>query len=155
MKYQPYNAQNFKTIPQIAALPEELVKSIEVVAQVLPFKTNNYVVDNLIDWSNIPDDPMFILTFPQKGMLIPEHYRQVEEALENSDMDALKQLVENIRQGLNPHPAGQMQHNTPIWQGARLEGSQHKYRETVVFFPSRGQMCHAFCTFCFRWPQFT
>ena len=32
---------------------------------------------------------------------------------------------------------------------------QHKYKETVLFFPSQGQTCHAYCTFCFRWPQFT
>jgi len=25
----------------------------------------------------------------------------------------------------------------------------------VLFFPSQGQTCHAYCTFCFRWPQFT
>ena len=31
---------------------------------------------------------------------------------------------------------------------------QHKYRETVLFFPSNGQTCHAYCTYCFRWPQF-
>jgi L-lysine 2,3-aminomutase len=31
---------------------------------------------------------------------------------------------------------------------------QHKYRETVLFFPSEGQTCHAYCSFCFRWPQF-
>jgi L-lysine 2,3-aminomutase len=31
---------------------------------------------------------------------------------------------------------------------------QHKYRETVLFFPSHGQTCHAYCTFCFRWAQF-
>jgi len=29
-----------------------------------------------------------------------------------------------------------------------------KYRETVLFFPSAGQSCQAYCTFCFRWPQF-
>jgi KamA family protein len=31
---------------------------------------------------------------------------------------------------------------------------QHKYKETILFFPSQGQTCHAYCTFCFRWPQF-
>ena len=35
-----------------------------------------------------------------------------------------------------------------------LKGIQHQYRETVLFFPARGQTCHAYCTFCFRWPQF-
>ncbi|HMY21699.1 MAG TPA: hypothetical protein PKA58_35495, partial [Polyangium sp.] len=33
-------------------------------------------------------------------------------------------------------------------------GIQHKYRETVLFFPTQGQTCHAYCTYCFRWPQF-
>ena len=33
-------------------------------------------------------------------------------------------------------------------------GCQHKYRETVLFFPVQGQTCHAYCTYCFRWPQF-
>ena len=37
----------------------------------------------------------------------------------------------------------------------RLRGVQHKYRETVLFFPAQGQTCHAYCTFCFRWPQFS
>jgi len=31
---------------------------------------------------------------------------------------------------------------------------QHKYRQTVLIFPSAGQTCHSYCTFCFRWPQF-
>ena len=31
---------------------------------------------------------------------------------------------------------------------------QHKYDETVLFFPSQGQTCHAYCTYCFRWAQF-
>ena len=31
---------------------------------------------------------------------------------------------------------------------------QHLYQQTVLFFPSSGQTCHAYCTFCFRWPQF-
>ena len=35
-----------------------------------------------------------------------------------------------------------------------MRGLQHKYRETVLFFPAQGQTCHAYCTYCFRWPQF-
>jgi KamA family protein len=55
---------------------------------------------------------------------------------------------------MNPHPAGQMTHNVPRVNDAPLKGLQHKYKETVLFFPSAGQTCHAYCTFCFRWPQF-
>jgi KamA family protein len=42
----------------------------------------------------------------------------------------------------------------PRVNDAPLKGLQHKYKETVLFFPSAGQTCHAYCTFCFRWPQF-
>jgi KamA family protein len=156
MKYKSYTLKNYKTIPQINKLSEEQIRAIEIVGSVLPFKTNNYVVDNLIDWNNVPDDPIFILTFPQKGMLLPEHYRQMEKLFTaGAGAAELKAAADNIRLQLNPHPAGQMEHNVPIWKGKALNGFQHKYRETVVFFPSHGQTCHAYCTFCFRWPQFT
>jgi KamA family protein len=60
-----------------------------------------------------------------------------------------------LRAKLNPHPAGQMQMNIPLdAEGDQLNGLQHKYRETVLFFPSQGQTCHAYCSFCFRWAQF-
>ena len=48
-----------------------------------------------------------------------------------------------------------MEHNVPVFKGERLMGIQHKYRETMLFFPTQGQTCHAYCTFCFRWPQFS
>ena len=55
---------------------------------------------------------------------------------------------------MNPHPAGQLTHNVPALDDRPLQGIQHKYRETVLFFPSAGQTCHAYCTYCFRWAQF-
>lgn len=58
-----YTLRNYKTIPQIATLSDEMIEAIEVVGRVLPFKTNNYVIDNLIDWTQIESDPMFTLTF--------------------------------------------------------------------------------------------
>ena len=42
----------------------------------------------------------------------------------------------------------------PTLEGRPLQGLQHKYRETVLFFPAPGQTCHAYCTYCFRWAQF-
>lgn len=36
-------------------------------ASVLPMRANNYVVEELIDWNDIPNDPIFQLTFPQPG----------------------------------------------------------------------------------------
>lgn len=156
MKYKAYTLSNFKTIPQIKRLDDEYVKAIEVVGTVLPFKTNSHIVENLINWSKAPQDPAFMLTFPQKGMLIPEHYKKIESLIDaGTDKLEIKKAADEIRWTLNPHPAGQMQYNLPVMKHRALEGMQHKYRETVLFFPGQGQTCHAYCTFCFRWPQFT
>lgn len=147
--------QNFRNIPQLKYVSPEIIEAIEVVGSVLPFKTNNYVVDNLINWNNIPDDPMFKLTFPQKDMLVPDDYNKIKALIsDNADKLKIKEAANEIRLRLNPHPAGQVEHNVPDVAGEKFYGMQHKYRETVLFFPSQGQTCHAYCTFCFRWPQF-
>jgi len=151
-----YTLINFRKIPQIQQMSEEVQFEMEVVGNVLPFKTNNYVVEQLIDWDNVPNDPMYVLTFPQKGMLIPEHYDKMASTLRSgADKKEIARVANDIRLQLNPHPAGQMELNVPqLKDGTKLYGMQHKYDETCLFFPSQSQTCHAYCTFCFRWPQF-
>lgn len=154
-QYRSFAQHNFRQIPQIGRLPEELIRDMEIVSHVLPFKSNNYVVNELINWDKVPEDPIFILTFPQKDMLLPHHYEKMKAVIEsNASRDEIKKTANEIRAELNPHPAGQLEHNVPTIEGQKLIGMQHKYRETVLFFPSQGQTCHAYCSFCFRWPQF-
>lgn len=154
-KYKAYSLRNFKQIPQLQGLPPTHMRAIEVVGQVLPFRVNNYVVEELIDWDQAPDDPIFRLTFPQPGMLAPRHYQRIDELLASgAGRSDVQEAANDIRLQLNPHPAGQLEHNVPTIDGQKLMGIQHKYRETVLFFPSQGQTCHAYCSFCFRWPQF-
>ncbi|MFW5645417.1 MAG: KamA family radical SAM protein [Bacteroidota bacterium] len=156
MKYKAYTLSNYRKIPQVSRLSKEQKEHVEVVSRVFPFKTNNYVVDELIDWENFEDDPMFILNFPQRGMLKEDHYKSMDELYrKNADKKAISIEANEIRAQLNPHPAGQLEHNVPEIEGERLMGIQHKYRETALFFPTQGQTCHAYCTFCFRWPQFS
>jgi KamA family protein len=156
MQYKAYTARNFRSIPQIKALPESTKKEMEVVARVLPFKSNNYVVEQLINWDDYENDPIFKLTFPVKEMLSETHFSRIEEALKKGLPDnEIRELCDAIKMELNPHPAGQLALNIPTLDGVKLEGIQHKYKETVLFFPSQGQTCHAYCTFCFRWPQFS
>ena len=153
--YRAYAQHNFKQIPQVARLSKEELFNIEVVSHVLPFKSNNYVVDELIDWDNVENDPIFTLTFPRKEMLQPDHFNEMKAVIERGgSKEEIKQTAHKIRVQLNPHPAGQLEHNVPMIEGTKLTGMQHKYRETVLFFPSQGQTCHAYCSFCFRWPQF-
>lgn len=154
-KYRAFSVNNFKKIPQIERLSEEEKRNIEVVGQVLPFKVNNYVIDELIDWDNYGDDPMFHLTFPQKGMLKDKDFDKMSRAMENGmGRMELRGVANKIRNTLNPHPASQMEMNVPQLEGTTLPGIQHKYQETLLFFPTAGQTCHSYCTFCFRWPQF-
>ncbi len=151
-----YTLANFRNLPQISELSEETQFEMEVVGNVLPFKANNYVVEQLIDWNNIPNDPIFVLTFPQKEMLKPKHYEQMAETLKKgADKKEIAEVANEIRLQLNPHPAGQLELNVPqLKDGTKLYGMQHKYNETCLFFPSQSQTCHAYCSFCFRWPQF-
>ncbi|MGI6074712.1 MAG: KamA family radical SAM protein [Fermentimonas sp.] len=153
-KYKSYNLRNYNDLPQMSFLSEEDKEAIEVVGRVLPFKTNNYVVEQLIDWNDVPNDPIYTLTFPRKEMLSGEYYSEVRDLMKSGDIESINKRVYDIRMHLNPNPAGQ-EKNVPEVDGVKLHGMQHKYRETVLFFPSQGQTCHAYCTFCFRWPQFS
>jgi len=154
--FKVYTQRDLDRIPQLDKLSDAQRFEMKVVSSVLPFRVNQYVIDELIDWNNIPADPIFQLTFPQRGMLAPEHFDRIADLLrEGADKAALEQAVAEVRHELNPHPADQMEMNMPRDEhGNRLDGIQHKYRETVLFFPSQGQTCHSYCTFCFRWAQF-
>ena len=154
--FKVFNERSLERIDALYRLPEDVRFDMQVVASVLPFRVNQYVIDELIDWSRVPDDPIFQLTFPQRGMLEPEAFERMA-ALRRSGAGRLEiaGLAQELRESLNPHPAGQLELNRPRDpEGQVIEGLQHKYRETVLFFPSQGQTCHSYCTFCFRWAQF-
>lgn len=152
--YQPYTLRDLGRLPQLARLPRHVRREIGIVARVLPFRTNNFIVDELIDWDHAPDDPYFRLVFPVREMLHPEHFTRMADAIERGQEPDIAAVAQAIRAELNPHPAGQMDRNVPVLDGQMLPGMQHKYPETVLFFPTQGQTCHAYCTFCFRWAQF-
>ena len=155
-RFKVYTQRDLESIAELAHLSEERRFEMRVVSSVLPFRVNAYVIEELIDWSKVPEDPIFQLTFPQREMLTPEMYDRMASAWRNSlDRKAIQALAKEMRAELNPHPAGQMQMNIPLDEnGEAINGIQHKYRETVLFFPSQGQTCHSYCTFCFRWAQF-
>jgi len=154
-RFQAVTRNNVARTEYWDRLSPALQEAVEVVSAVLPFRTNHYVMRELIDWDRVPNDPMYQLTFPQRGMLSEAHYDKMAELIRagapNEEIDA---AANEIRYDLNPHPAGQLTHNVPLMDDEPVQGVQHKYRETILFFPSQGQTCHAYCTFCFRWPQF-
>lgn len=154
-RFKVYTERHLDQIAQIRRLPEAQRFAMRVVATVLPFRVNQYVIDELIDWTNIPDDPIFQLSFPQPGMLADGDFSHMAGVLKSgADPVDIRRAAKRIRDKLNPHPAGQRKLNIPMLNNEALTGIQHKYRETVLFFPTQGQTCHTYCSFCFRWAQF-
>ncbi|PRH77894.1 lysine 2,3-aminomutase [Streptomyces solincola] len=154
-RFRAFGPRHIDEIADRYGLPEDVRELVRRVSLVLPFRVNGYVLDQLVDWDRGPADPMFQLTFPQQGMLTEEDDRQLAKlSADPADKLLLREAVTDIRERLNPHPSGQRELNVPAQDGASLAGLQHKYRETVLYFPSQGQTCHAYCTYCFRWAQF-
>ncbi len=154
-KLKIYTSERLERIPQVAHLDRDRVDAMKAVSAVLPFRVNEYVCDELIDWNAIPNDPIFQLTFPQPGMLAePDLATMLDLVRRGVGKPELRAAARAIQLRLNPHPAGQTSLNVPMVDGVPLPGMQHKYRETVLFFPTPGQTCHAYCSYCFRWAQF-
>ncbi len=154
-KYKALTRNQLEAISEYGNVTDDDLFAMRVVSAVLPFRTNRYVIENLIDWDRIPDDPVHKIVFPQRGMLEDGDFRRIADLLlRDAPVQEVAQAATKIRNRLNPHPAGQQDLNVPRTAGDAFEGLQHKYRETVLFFPSQGQTCHAYCTFCFRWAQF-
>ena len=154
-RFRLYRLQDIDSLPQLAKLSSKTREAMQAVASVLPFQVNNYVVEELIDWNNIPNDPIFRLTFPHPEMLPEVDLIRMTHLLQKrANLKTVREAANEIRWRLNPHPDGQIEHNIPTFNNKPLQGVQHKYRQTVLIFPATGQHCHSYCTFCFRWPQF-
>src|SRR3954451_13399464 len=93
-KFKPFIRQTIANARQWEWIPPDLQEAVQVVSHVLPFRTNEYVLDHLIDWNNIPDDPIYRLTFPHRDMLAPDDYAQLRElVLGRANQPALVELV--------------------------------------------------------------
>ncbi|XVQ10344.1 KamA family radical SAM protein [Spirillospora sp. CA-255316] len=154
-KFRAFTAKHLDELTARAGLNEQERLETRAVATVLPFRTNAYVVEELIDWSAAPDDPIYRLVFPMADMLPAEDVARLAGLLRREAPKAeIDAAAREVRMRLNPHPAGQMELNIPSFGDGKIPGLQHKYDETVLYFPKQGQTCHAYCTYCFRWAQF-
>ena len=135
-RFRAYGRRHLDRLPEISRLSVEQRVALKAVSSVLPFRVNDYVLRELIDWDDIPNDPIYQLTFPQAGMLDRGDFLRLEDmVVRGEEGEPLKQLVRNIHLRMNPNPAGQKLLNVPRVDGERVLGCQHKYRETVLFFP--------------------
>jgi KamA family protein len=154
-RFRAYSAKHLDGLTARAGLDEAERLAVRAVATVLPFRTNDYVLESLIDWAAAPDDPIYRLVFPQSDMLSREDVGLIADLLaREAPSREVQAAAHAVRMRLNPHPAGQLALNIPAVGEEPVPGVQHKYPETVLIFPKQGQTCHAYCTYCFRWAQF-
>src|SRR5580692_11520374 len=143
--FRAYTAKHLDRLIARARLSEADRLAARAVATVLPFRTNEYVVEHLIDWESAPDDPIYRLVFPQSDMLPETDVREIGGLLARGAPDAeVRAAAHAVRTRLNPHPAGQLAFNIPELAEEPVPGVQHKYPETVLIFPKQGQTCHAY-----------
>jgi KamA family protein len=154
-RFRAFTAKHLDGLAERAGLDSAERLAVRAVAAVLPFRTNEYVVERLIDWDAAPADPIYRLVFPQSDMLPETDVRTIAALLAAEAPEAeVRAAAHAVRMRLNPHPADQLALNIPEVADEPLQGVQHKYPETVLVFPKQGQTCHAYCTYCFRWAQF-
>src|SRR5580704_6090985 len=128
-RFRAYTAKHLDGLVARAGLDPAERLAVRAVATVLPFRTNEYVIESLIDWSAAPDDPIYRLVFPQADML-PEHEIAPIASLLARQAE-IQAAAHAVRMRLNPHPAGQLMLNSPEVGQEPLPGVQHKYPETV------------------------
>jgi L-lysine 2,3-aminomutase len=129
---------------------------MRIASMVLPFRTNHYYLELVQDWRRPWNDPIARFVLPHPDMLPPHQLERLERLLEKPGVSQ-KQIafaINMLRYELNPHPDGQVDYNIPKLNDRALTGLQHKYRETLLIFPSWGQQCGTYCGYCFRWAQF-
>jgi L-lysine 2,3-aminomutase len=158
--YKKYLRSDLADIFKSQGIEDPFLEEREIVAQIFPFKINAHVIDQ-IDWSSYQNDPIFQLTFPQPDMLLPneiEHMKSLKRS--GASRETIAAYISDIRSAKNPAPANQSA-NRPLLEDEHeastipCDGLQHKYKQIVLMFHKNAQTCHAYCTYCFRFNQFT
>src|SRR5215469_9150802 len=102
-RFHAYSAKHLDELTARAGLSTAERLAVRAVATVLPFRTNEYVVESLIDWSAAPADPIYRLVFPQADMLSPEDTGPIAAMLSRGAPEPEIQAAANaVRRRLNP-----------------------------------------------------
>lgn len=125
----------------------------ELFIRVYRFMATGHVL-NAIDWDDFGSDPLFMLVFPQPGMIRSE---TAEAYLAADTEEERREIVDGYMCKTNPHDGNQLL-NKPWFENSDgevelVEGCQHKYPQCALVFDRTTQDCFAFCTYCFRHAQ--
>jgi L-lysine 2,3-aminomutase len=151
MEYRQYNHKTFAASHYYQRLPKTARLEFDVLTQVFPFKANSYVLENLIDWDNIPNDPMYKLVFPRKEMLGTNEFRNLQKLLHEKDAESKNELIASIRARLSPR-VPYAPSCIPIHNGIPVKGAYRSWKSVLALFAKPTlSTCHNYCSYCFRW----
>jgi len=146
MKYKSYSANSFKNTPHYQKLTKKQQNEFDIVTKILHFKVNDYVIDSLINWEDLDNDPFYKLIFPQRGMVLEKDYQRLENRIEvSADNSSVEMATLVARRNLYPP------HMPTNDNHIQIDGLYHLFPKTLELFPTKASTCHSYCTYCHRW----
>jgi L-lysine 2,3-aminomutase len=143
----------FKTTQNYLSLPEDIKEELDIVTNIFPFKTNNYIVKSLIDWDHIRQDPIFRINFPNRQILPINEYNFLLSLFKNKSSNKyLPSAIEAVKLKLLPKYIFEPSKYIPILDNKPLYGFLHQYQNTIVAIVRPAKTCFAHCTYCLVWP---
>jgi len=155
MKFISYNNTSFKKTEYYSGLPKEEKQVFDVLSSVFHFKVNNFVLEHLIDWSSVPNDPIYKLIFPRKEMLSSVDFQTLQMLYQSGlEEKTLMRFVNGVKQKMYPE-VKQCESSLPKLNGERIRGMYSNFGTIVSLFPDpMAKTCHSYCSYCFRWIMF-
>ncbi|MEM6270157.1 MAG: lysine 2,3-aminomutase [Bacteroidota bacterium] len=155
MKYIPYTYRSFKKSKYYSRLNASERETFDVLAKMFHFKANNYVLDELISWEMVDDDPIYKLVFPRREMLHPTDFGILSCFQQSGVPDgALRPYYDRIKSYMQPRTLTS-ELSFPEIDGTRLPGMYSNFPTMLSLYPAlMSKTCHAYCSYCARWTLF-
>ena len=137
--------------------------TLKSAAKIIPFKTNDYIISELIDWKAVPNDPVFRMNFPEPKLLHETDLATMRQLyLSNSDSAIVDATCQQIQHRMISALRSDTHRGIPFIDGKPAIGIFHNFAHAVFLFPDIICSCFAHCNYCMRWvkqirtaPQFT
>lgn len=155
MKYLPYTFRSFKGSVFYDKLPEEEKDTFNVLGKMFQFKANNFVLEHLIDWDSVPNDPIYKLIFPRRQMLHEMDFKMLHRLeVAGANEKSLVPFYKRVKAYMQPRTLSSAP-SFPTLEGKRLPGMYSNFPTLLSLYPSlMSKTCHAYCSYCVRWTLF-
>jgi L-lysine 2,3-aminomutase len=152
MEYKIYTKNTIEEIPQWKFLPESLKTELKITTSFFHFKVNNYIIDELINWSSVPEGRLFKLTFPYKEMFDKDDYNYLYEIYKRDSIGSeFNSAKDAIRAKMLHTPSYKINSFIPHNMHGQMGGVYHQFPHTLMLVPRKAHDCFGYCTYCYRW----